>query len=103
MLRDGKVVATGPKAEFPIRQMITAMVGRDIELLYPDRTTVPTHDAVLEIRGLSQPGVVRDISLVLHRGEVLGVFGLMGSGRSELARILFGLDPFETRRDRAQR
>ena len=96
VLRDGKVVATGPKEQFPIRQMIAAMVGRDIELLYPDRTTVPTHDAALEVRGLSQPGVVRDISLVLHRGEILGVFGLMGSGRSELARILFGLDPFET-------
>jgi ABC-type sugar transport system ATPase subunit len=49
---------------------------------------------VLEVRALSQPGVVRDIRFTLGRGEVLGVFGLMGAGRSELARILFGLDPF---------
>ncbi|MBI5385433.1 MAG: sugar ABC transporter ATP-binding protein [Verrucomicrobia bacterium] len=49
----------------------------------------------LEARHLTQPGMVRDISFALHRGEVLGLSGLMGAGRSELARILFGLDPCE--------
>ena len=96
VLRDGKVVAAGPNSEFPIRRMIAAMVGRDIDLLYPERTAVPTSEVVLEVRGLSQPGVVKGITLALHKGEILGLFGLMGSGRSELARILFGLDPFES-------
>ncbi len=96
VLRDGKVVATGPKEEFPVRTMIAAMVGRDIELLHPPRTSLPTTEPALEVRDLSQPGVVKGISFVLHRGEVLGLFGLMGSGRSELARILFGLDPYDT-------
>ena len=48
---------------------------------------------MLEVRHVSQPGIVRDISFTLHRGEVLGLSGLMGAGRTELARILFGLDP----------
>jgi ribose transport system ATP-binding protein len=56
--------------------------------------TLPRAAPPLAVRGLTQPGVVRGISFTLARGEVLGVFGLMGAGRSELARILFGLDPF---------
>ena len=51
-------------------------------------------DVLLDVRGLSQPGVVQEITFQLHRGEILGVSGLMGAGRSELARILFGLDPW---------
>lgn len=93
VLRDGRLVATGPQADFPIRKMISLMVGRDIENLYPEKTSSPAAEAMLSIRGISQPGIVRDISFDLHRGEILGLFGLMGSGRSELARIVFGIDP----------
>ena len=50
-------------------------------------------DPVLEVKSLSQPHIVRNISFSLHRGEVLGISGLMGAGRSELARLIFGLDP----------
>ncbi|MCY7418247.1 MAG: sugar ABC transporter ATP-binding protein, partial [Chloroflexi bacterium] len=96
VLRDGRVVATGAQDEYPVRRMIAAMVGRDIELLYPERISKPTDEPVLEVRDVSQPGVVKGIEFALHRGEILGLFGLMGSGRSELARILFGLDPFAT-------
>ncbi|MBK8051151.1 MAG: sugar ABC transporter ATP-binding protein, partial [Anaerolineales bacterium] len=52
-------------------------------------------EAALEVKGLSQPGIIENISFSLHKREILGVFGLMGSGRTELARILFGLDTFE--------
>jgi ribose transport system ATP-binding protein len=75
--------------------MIRLMIGRELKQLFPERTGKPSADIVLEIAGLSQPGIVRDINLVVRRGEILGLFGLMGSGRSELARIVFGLDPFE--------
>ncbi len=94
VLRDGEVVGSGPKEEFTINRMISLMVGRNIEQLYPPRTSSPTPEKVLEVKGLSQNGIVEDINLTLHKGEVLGIFGLMGSGRTELARILFGLDPF---------
>ncbi len=94
VLRDGEVIATGRTDEFTTERMIRLMVGRNLEQLYPRRAGVPSSESALEVKSLSQPGVVRDISFTLHKGEVLGVSGLMGSGRTELARILFGLDSF---------
>jgi ribose transport system ATP-binding protein len=73
--------------------MISLMVGREIENLYPEKTSTPESEPMLSLRGISQPGIVRDISFDLHKGEILGLFGLMGSGRTELARIVFGIDP----------
>ena len=94
VLRDGERVAAGEASAFSVERLITEMVGRRLEQRFPERTSEPSGEAILEVRGLSQPGVVRDVGLTLHRGEVVGLFGLMGSGRTELARILFGLDPF---------
>ncbi len=96
VLRDGHVVASAPRAEMTIEGMIARMVGRTMDQLFPPRSAPPTAEKVLEVRGLTQRGTVRDIGFDLHRGEVLGISGLMGAGRSELARILFGLDPFQT-------
>jgi ribose transport system ATP-binding protein len=95
ILRDGEVVGAGPTNDFSIERMIALMVGRSIEHLYPPRSVTPTEEVALDVRDLSQRGIVADVRLTLHRGEVLGLFGLMGSGRTELARILFGLDPCE--------
>ena len=95
VLRDGALVAHGPRVGFTIHSMIAAMVGRDIEQLYPDRTSGPGTQVALEVRQLSKAGISHRIDLALHKGEVLGVFGLMGSGRSELAQIIFGLDDFD--------
>ncbi len=94
VLRDGAVVGGGPAAQMPTERMISLMVGRTLDQLFPERTCTPTATPVLEVRGVSQPGVVHEIDLTLHAGEVLGIAGLMGAGRSELARILFGLDSF---------
>ena len=95
VLRDGQVVAAEKRAAMQVERMIALMVGRTIDRLFPERGTVPDRARpVLSVRGLSQPGVVHDIGFDLFAGEVLGVSGLMGSGRSELARILFGLDPY---------
>ncbi len=96
VLRDGALVAQGPVAEFPIPKMITAMVGRDFNSIFPDRTCVPSQEDALKVEGLSQAGIVKDIDLSVRKGEVVGVFGLMGSGRTELARMIFGLDEYET-------
>jgi ribose transport system ATP-binding protein len=95
VLRDGEVVARGAKEEFTLERMISLMVGRNIDQLYPPRSVGPSTETVLEVNALSQPGIIENISFNLHKSEVLGVFGLMGAGRTELARILFGLDPFE--------
>ena len=96
VLRDGRVVQSGPKEQFTIDTMISTMVGRQIDQLYTPRRSRPGETVLLEACGVSEPGIVKDISFELHQGEVLGLFGLMGSGRTELARILFGLDPFRS-------
>jgi ribose transport system ATP-binding protein len=96
VLRDGAVVAAGPRNGFTLEQMIGQMVGRSLPQLFPARRGRPSEEALLEVRGLSEPDIVRDISFVLRRGEVLGIGGLMGAGRSELARILFGLDRYQS-------
>ncbi len=95
VLRDGQLVGRGPRDEFPVRRMISLMVGRSIEQLYPDRGAEPPGEPVLQLDGVGQRGVVDDVSLTVRRREIVGVFGLMGSGRTELARIIFGLDPYE--------
>jgi ABC-type sugar transport system ATPase subunit len=95
VLRDGKVTDCAEKSSYTIERMISAMVGRKIEQLYPCELPVPRTQTLLEIRNLSQPGIVRDINLSVNRGEIVGIYGLMGSGRSELANIIFGLEPYE--------
>ncbi len=95
VLRDGEVIGAGRREDFTIERLVTLMVGRTIDRLFPEREpSQRPSGAALRVRGLSQPGIVKDVSFDLNRGEVLGVSGLMGSGRSELARILFGLDPY---------
>ncbi len=93
VLRDGEVAARGARGQFDRGRLIAAMIGRTIEQIYPSHPDRPPGEVVLEARRLSQPGIVHDISFALRRGEIVGISGLMGSGRSELARILFGLDP----------
>ncbi len=96
VLRDGRLVDSGPVADFPVQRMIRSMIGRDLSGLFPPRSATPGSATVLQTQGLTQPGVLQDVSLTVHAGEVVGLFGLMGAGRSELARILFGLDPVAT-------
>lgn len=98
VLRDGRLVTHGPVAEFDLDKMISAMVGRELSQMYPEYKPQAKATIALEAQGLGQPGLVHNIHFKLHHGEVLGLFGLMGSGRSELARILFGLDPYATGR-----
>lgn len=92
VLRDGEVVGQGPKEEFTLEKMISRMVGRSMDQLHPPRSAPPSSEVVFEAKSISQAGIVENICFSLHKGEILGISGLMGSGRTELARILFGLE-----------
>lgn len=92
VLRDGKSVVTGPTQDLPDERLITAMVGRSVKELFPDRSPAAVSEQILEVKNLAAPLAVREASLELRRGEILGIAGLIGSGRTELVRALFGLE-----------
>ena len=72
------------------------MVGRKLENMFPVRHNVPTDKKLLEVRHIVRNGILKDISFDLFEGEILGIAGLMGAGRSELARAIFGADPIDS-------
>jgi ABC-type sugar transport system ATPase subunit len=92
VLRDGSCVATRPAGRWTEPDVVRAMVGRDLSRLYP-RTDRTRGAAVLEVRNLGRDGAFEDVSFTLHAGEILGLSGLVGAGRTELAQALFGLEP----------
>jgi rhamnose transport system ATP-binding protein len=92
VLRDGARVGTAPVGELDERKLVSMMVGRPIDQLFPKQATT-IGAPLLELRNLSFGAVVRDASLTLHAGEILGIAGLIGSGRTELALSIFGITP----------
>jgi ABC-type sugar transport system ATPase subunit len=92
VLRDGQHVATRPVSEVDEPQLVSMMVGRSIDRLYPAKQG-KNGDVILELDSVSYRHVVRDISLTLRRGEILGLAGLVGSGRTETALTIFGITP----------
>jgi len=90
VLRDGRRVATGPAADFRRERIISLMVGRDLTEQYP-RVPHEIGEAILDVTDLAGMDLPRRASLTLHRGEILGLFGVVGAGRTELLRTLFGL------------
>ena len=91
VLRDGLHVITMPTADATRKTLIEYMVGRELDQEFPKRT-VPIGEPILEVANLSTRNI-NDCSFVLNKGEILGVAGLVGAGRTELARALFGADP----------
>ena len=92
VLRDGNHVATKNVSEVDEPQLVSMMVGRAIDRLYPAKQGVDG-EVILELRDVSYRGVIRGISLKLKRGEILGLAGLVGSGRTETALTVFGITP----------
>ncbi|WP_237724624.1 sugar ABC transporter ATP-binding protein [Deinococcus alpinitundrae] len=94
IMRDGMWVSSGPIAEYDTDKVVRQMVGRDLGELYP-HGEAQLGEVALSVRGLTQPGVFRNISFEVRRGEIVGLAGLVGAGRSEVARAIFGIDPRE--------
>ena len=95
IFRDGRSVSTDVYSAITMDTIVNRMVGRTLEQKFPARHNVPTEEKILEVRGITRKGVLHDISFDLYRGEILGFAGLMGAGRSELARAIFGADPID--------
>jgi ribose transport system ATP-binding protein len=95
IFRDGRSVSTDEYAAITMEEIVSRMVGRKLENIFPPRHNVPTTEKILEVRGIRRMGALHDISFDLYRGEILGFAGLMGAGRSELARAIFGADPVD--------
>ena len=94
VMRDGRYVSTHDTAATDVDEIVKEMVGRSIDALFP-KTPAPIGDPVLEVRGLSRAGVFRDIDLVVRAGEIVGLSGLVGAGRTEVARAVFGIDRYD--------
>jgi ABC-type sugar transport system ATPase subunit len=92
VMRNGRIVSTAAETPLEVGAIITRMIGKDVATHYA-KTAAAAGEPLLEARHISTAAGVADVSLVLHRGEVLGLGGMLGSGRSEIARALFGLDP----------
>ena len=90
VLRDGRNVITAPTAELTTADLIRHMVGREVTL-FP-RTESPVGDVLLEVEGLTRAGEFEDVSFTCRAGEIVGFAGLVGAGRTEVARVLFGVD-----------
>jgi ribose transport system ATP-binding protein len=95
VMRDGKIVDTLPIDELDEDKLVRLMVGRDIENLYP-KTEVEIGDVMLRAEGISRDDVLKDCSFEVRSGEILGLAGLVGAGRTELARAVFGADPIDS-------
>ncbi len=94
VLRDGAYIGEGRLEEYSIDQIIQMMVGRSLNQMFP-KQDAEIHETVLEAIGLTRRGFFKNISFDLRRGEILGFFGLVGAGRSELMRAIFGIDALD--------
>lgn len=95
VLRDGRRVADWDNSDVPIDDIVSAMVGRDMQRRFPE-TPKGHNEPVLRVHALTRAGVFEDVSFELKKGEVLGIAGLVGSGRTEVLRAIFGADRLDS-------
>jgi simple sugar transport system ATP-binding protein/ribose transport system ATP-binding protein len=96
VLRDGRLIHTKPAASETPASVVTAMLGRPMEMTFPDKVYPPDDaETILSVRGLTRAPAFEGISFDVRAGEIVGLAGLIGSGRTEVARAIFGADPFE--------
>jgi ribose transport system ATP-binding protein len=93
VMRDGRVVQTLPAAEAKLERVIELMLARSLSEMYPRRQHIDRRPVVLEVRGLSRAEAIHGVNLHVGGGEIVGVTGLVGAGKSELARAIYGADP----------
>ncbi|WP_245298811.1 sugar ABC transporter ATP-binding protein [Pseudotabrizicola sediminis] len=93
IMRDGAYVGTVSAADTPIETIISMMVGRALESVHVDIPDLTSAPVALEVRGLNRGRIIRDVGFSVKQGEILGFAGLMGAGRTEVARAIFGADP----------
>ncbi len=101
VMRDGKYIDTVP-ASTPMPQVIAMMVGRHLEPVEKMTPDTSSNEILLEVKGLNRGREIRDVSFHIRRGEILGFAGLMGAGRTEVARAVFGADPMDSGEVRVQ-
>ena len=95
VMRDGRVIGSGPIQEWTTEEVIRKMVGRSLDALYPKEKVEPGQ-VVLRVRDIRRAGVFKDISFEVRKGEIVCLAGLVGAGRSEVARAIFGIDPLDS-------
>jgi rhamnose transport system ATP-binding protein len=95
VMRDGEYVATEPVAGSTVDEIVALMVGREVGDLFP-KTPAEIGAPVLEVSGLNRAGVFHDVSFTVRAGEIVGLAGLVGAGRSEIARAVFGVDRYDS-------
>jgi rhamnose transport system ATP-binding protein len=95
VMRDGRVVSSAPADQFTTDDVVRKMVGRSLDALYPKEDVKPG-EVVLSVKNLRRAGVFKDISFNVRRGEIVGLAGLVGAGRSEVARAIFGIDRLDS-------
>lgn len=95
IFRDGKYIATVNVKDITIDQMVAMMVGREMTDYYP-KVNVKPGETLLEVKNLTRGNVVKGVSFYARAGEITGFYGLMGAGRTELMRAIFGADPYES-------
>ena len=95
VMRDGSYIATTPIAETTVDDLVRQMVGRDVAELFP-KLEAEIGEPVLEVDSLTRAGVFHDISFTVRAGEIVGLAGLVGAGRSEVARAVFGVDSYDS-------
>jgi rhamnose transport system ATP-binding protein len=99
VMRDGSYVGTEQIADTTVAALVAKMVGREVGDLFP-KTVAPIGDVVLRVEGLERAGIFHDVSFEVRAGEIVGLAGLVGAGRSEIARAVFGVDPYDAGRVR---
>jgi len=95
VLRDGKKIGTVPVEQADEATLIRMMVGRELREKFP-KDEITRGKEILRIQGLTVKGVLNNLNLSLHEGEILGIFGVLGAGRTDFARALFGVDPIDS-------
>jgi len=95
VMRDGRFIATVDIGDTPVESIISMMVGRQLEAFDRRCPDCSGNPVVLQVRGLTRGHAIRDVGFELRRGEILGMAGLMGAGRTEVARAIFGADPLD--------